>query len=492
MKISRKLKRKWRKLIRKYVKRPIKRKIGDYGKEHPGFRKVWRRTLYLKRRLYYWWRSHKVVPDEKTIVFNSFNGKTYGCSPKAVYEYMISHEEFDDWTFIWAFKNAKKHKFLEKNPNTKVIRQTARIYERKLAKAKYWITNYRMPDHVWPKPEQVYVQCWHGTPLKRLGYDLQTSENAIDSIEDIRRKYDTDAKKFSYILSPSRFASEKFISAWNLKESKMEDKVMEVGYPRNDLLLNYEPEDILAIKERLGIPEGKKVILYAPTWRDNQHQSGVGFTYDLNLDFEKLRQNLGEEYVIVFRVHYLVASKFSFEDFEGFIYNASNYDDINHLYLIADLLITDYSSVFFDYGILKKPILFYMYDLEDYKDSIRGFYFGIDKLPGRIITEEAELPEAIRDSIEHFEYDEKYAEFNRMFSHLEDGQAAARFVARVFPEISVTSTARERDLFEWYETPEEEEELDEDMLESEGESGNDVGSEAEDAKECGKISGGKE
>ena len=148
MKMKRKLKRKWRKFLRKYFKRPLKKKIGEYGKKHPGFRKAWRRTLYLKRRLYYWWRSRKAVPDEKTIVFNSFNGKTYGCSPKAVYEYMISHEEFDDWNFIWAFKNAKKHKFLEKNPNTKVIRQTARIYERKLAKAKYWITKYRMPAHV--------------------------------------------------------------------------------------------------------------------------------------------------------------------------------------------------------------------------------------------------------------------------------------------------------------------------------------------------------
>lgn len=458
MKMKRKLKRKWRKFLRKYFKRPLKKKIGEYGKKHPCFRKAWRRTLYLKRRLYYWWRSRKAVPDEKTIVFNSFNGKTYGCSPKAVYEYMISHEEFDDWNFIWAFKNAKKHKFLEKNPNTKVIRQTARIYERKLAKAKYWITNYRMPDHVWPKQEQVYVQCWHGTPLKRLGYDLQTSENAIDSIADILRKYDTDAKKFSYILSPSHFASEKFISAWNLKENHMEDKVMEVGYPRNDFLLNYKPQDVVDIKEKLGIPQDKKVILYAPTWRDNQHESGVGFTYDLNLDFEKLRQELGEEYVIVFRVHYLVASKFSFKDFEGFIYNASNYDDINHLYLIADLLITDYSSVFFDYGILKKPILFYMYDLDDYKDSIRGFYFGIDKLPGRIITEEEELPGAIRDSIEHFVYDEKYAAFNEMFSHLEDGQAAARFVAKVFPEVHVTSPARERELFEKQEIVIQEEE----------------------------------
>lgn len=446
MKLIRKIRHKRRKLIRKIVKRPIKKVIGQYSKDHPKFRKVWKKILYTKRRLYYWWRSHGVTPDEKTVVFNSFNGKTYGCSPKAVYEYMISHEEFSDWQFIWAFKNAKKHKFLEENPNTRVVKQTARVYERKLAQAKYWITNYRVPDHVWPKPEQVYVQCWHGTPLKRLGYDLETSENAIDSIDDIRGKYDMDAKKFTYILSPSRFASEKFISAWNLKENKMEDKVMEVGYPRNDLLLNYKPEDIQKIKEYIGIPEGKKVVLYAPTWRDNQHEAGVGFTYDLNVDFERLRRELGEEYVILFRVHYLVASHFSFDDFEGFIYNVSNYDDINHLYMIADLLITDYSSVFFDYGILKKPMLFYMYDLDDYKDSIRGFYFGIDKLPGRIITEEEDLPDAIRDSINNFVYDDKYKEFNEIFSHMEDGQASARFVATVFPEVKVTSEALPREL----------------------------------------------
>lgn len=430
--LRKKLRHKRRKLIRKAIKTPIKKRLLQYAKDHPRFRKCYKAVIYQKRRLYYWHRSHKIIPDEKTVVFNSFNGKTYGCSPKAIYEYMVSHEEYSDWTFIWAFKNAKKHKFLEQNPNTRVIKQTARIYERKLAGAKYWITNYRVPDHVWPKDGQVYVQCWHGTPLKRLGYDLQTSENAIDSIADIRHKYDVDAKKFTYILSPSRFATEKFTSAWNLKESGMEDKILEVGYPRNDFLLNYTEEDIQMIKERLDIDPAKKIILYAPTWRDNQHEAGVGFTYDLNIDFNRLREELGEEYVILFRVHYLVASKFSFDDYEGFIYNVSNYDDINHLYLIADLLITDYSSVFFDYGILKKPILYYMYDLEDYKDSIRGFYFGIDKLPGRIITEEAQLPDAIRDSIENFVYDEKYREFNEMFSHREDGKASARFAEKVF------------------------------------------------------------
>ena len=154
-----------------------------------------------------------------------------------------------------------------------MVKQTARVYEKKLIRAKYWITNYRVPDHVWPQKDQVYVQCWHGTPLKRLGYDLETSENAIDSIADIRKKYAMDAEKFNYILSPSGFASEKFTSAWNLKETKMEDKVMEIGYPRNDFLINHTQEDIRMIKEKLEIPEDKKVILYAPTWRDNQHEA---------------------------------------------------------------------------------------------------------------------------------------------------------------------------------------------------------------------------
>lgn len=432
MKIIRKIRKKRRKLIRKLFKSPIKKRLAQYSKTHPKFRKCWKQFLYTKRRVYYWWRCKGVKTEEKTVVFNSFNGKTYGCSPKAVYEYMLSQDEFKDWTFIWAFKNAKKHRFLMENPNTIVVKQTARVYEKKLAEAKYWITNYRVPDHIWPRKDQVYVQCWHGTPLKRLGYDLETSENAIDSIADIRKKYAMDAEKFDYILSPSSFASEKFSSAWNLKETGMEEKVMEIGYPRNDFLLNHTTEDILAIKEKLNIPQDKKVILYAPTWRDNQHEAGKGFTYDLNVDFDRLRNELGEEYVVLFRVHYLVASKFSFDEYEGFIYNVSNYDDINHLYLIADLLITDYSSVFFDYGILKKPMLFYMYDLDDYKDSIRGFYFGIDKLPGRIITEENELPDAIRDSIDHFVYDEKYREFNETFSKLEDGQASKRFVDWVF------------------------------------------------------------
>lgn len=102
MKIIKKIRKKRRKLIRRFFKSPIKKRLAQYSKTHPRFRKCWKKILYTKRRIYYWWRGLGVTPDEKTVVFNSFNGKTYGCSPKAVYEYMLTQDEFKDWTFIWA------------------------------------------------------------------------------------------------------------------------------------------------------------------------------------------------------------------------------------------------------------------------------------------------------------------------------------------------------------------------------------------------------
>ena len=125
----------------------------------------------------------------------------------------------------------------------------------------------------------MYVQLWHGTPLKRLGYDISISDNAMNSKEEIRQKYKVDAEKFKYILAPSAFAAEKFISAWNLQAVGKADTVLEAGYPRNDFLINHTPEDEAQIKRELGLPMDKKVILYAPTWRDNQHDAKLGYVF---------------------------------------------------------------------------------------------------------------------------------------------------------------------------------------------------------------------
>ena len=410
----------------------LKAVLMNIAKKNLIFRKLIRNSLYIYRYVRYKARGLGEKVDEHTILFSTFNGKSYSDSPKAIYKHMKENDKYKDYKFVWAFKQVDKYKYLEENNNTKVIRQGTREYEQYLAKTKYWVFNYRAADHQYPKKNQIFVQCWHGTPLKRLGYDLDNPDNVLNTKKEIRYKYKTEAKKFKYFLSPSKFATEKFISAWNLKEVKKENCIIEEGYPRNDFLHNYTEEDVNEIKEKLGINNiNKKIILYAPTWRDNQHKSGVGYTYKTEVDFDLLQKELGQDYLILFRAHYLVANEFDFEKYKGFIYDVSKIDDINELYVISDILITDYSSVFFDYANLKRPIIYYMYDLEKYKDNMRGFYIDLKELPGNIVKTEEDLIKEIKNVNSDFKYDEKYKKFNEKYNYLDDGNASERVTEKI-------------------------------------------------------------
>lgn len=409
----------------------IKAFLINIAKKHEGLRMFMRKAAMYAERLKY--NKYKNEPvDDHTILFESFIGRKYVDSPKAIYEYMKDHPDYQAYQFIWFFNEPDKYSFLEKHPRTRVFKHKSDDYYKYYATSKYWITNSRITDAILKKPEQVYVQCWHGTPLKRLGFDIEVeSGNAMNSIKDIHYKYEVDAKKYSYMLSPSRFCSEKFISAFHLDYFNKEDILIEEGYPRNDALINYREEDVSRIKEVLGLDPDKKVILYAPTWRDNMHEAGVGYIYHTAVDFDRLRDQFGENTVILFRAHYFVANSFDFKKYEGFVYNVSDYDDINDLYIIADLLITDYSSVFFDYANLKRPIIFYMYDLESYKTQLRDFYIDLEELPGPIVENEEDLMTAISLS-DTFVYDERYKRFNEKFNTYDDGHASERVVKRLF------------------------------------------------------------
>lgn len=411
----------------------IKTMLINIAKKNLIFRKLFRKTLNLYRYIRYKLIGMGQKVDPKMILFSCFNGKSYADSPKAIYNYIKNNPKYSEYKFIWAFKNPENYKELEEtNKSTMIVTVNTREYEKYLAKAKYWIFNYRAADHQYPKKNQIFLQCWHGTPLKRLGYDLNNPDNVLNTKREIRYKYKIDAKKFKYLLSPSKFATEKFISAWNLKKVKKENCIIEKGYPRNDFLINYTIDDIRKIKERLGINEvNKKIILYAPTWRDNQHESGVGYTYKTEVDFNKLQKELGQECIILFRAHYLVANEFDFEKYKGFIYDVSKVDDINELYVISDMLITDYSSAFFDYANLKKPIIYYMYDFENYRNEMRGFYIDLEELPGNIVKTENELIEDIKNKTTNFKYDEKYKKFSQKYNYLDDGNASRRVVERI-------------------------------------------------------------
>lgn len=408
----------------------------NVSKKNVALRKIIRSFNSFIRKINYKISSFGVKVDEKTLLFCCFNGKSYSCSPKAIYEYMINNDEFKDYKFIWAFLDEKKYKNLEKNKNTSVVKIGAKEYKKCLAKAKYWIFNYKIPDFLYPKKNQIFVQCWHGTPLKRLGCDLEHFDNVLNTIDGIKKRYKIEASKFTYFISPSKFASEKFISAWNLKEIGKENIIVEEGYPRNDFLFNYKEKDVQQIRKKLGIEnDNRKIILYAPTYRSDQHQTGLGYVYKEEIDFKKMEEKFGKEYLILFRPHYFIANSFDFDKYKGFVYNVANIDDINELYIISDILITDYSSVFFDYANLKRPMIFFMYDLEHYKNESNGFYIDLNELPGPIVETQEDLEKSIEDVDFNIGSSKKYKEFNEKYNYLDDGNASKRVIEKVILEM---------------------------------------------------------
>lgn len=408
----------------------IKTKLVDISKKYIFLRKSMRIIYQFQKRLKYMYYYYKYKLDDKVILFESFMGTSFSCSPKAIYLEMLKDKRFKDYTFIWVFKDVNKKKPYFNNKNTKLIKKNSKEYYKYYSISKYWITNSLVDPSIKKKKKQYYIQTWHGTPLKRLRCDIKVNGAILNTVSEIKKRNDKDAIRFDYFLSPSKYATNCFISAFNLKKLNKQNIIIEKGYPRNDYLFKYKKEDIFKIKKKLNIPLDKKVILYAPTFRDNQHKSGVGYTYNLGIDFDMLKQKLNDKYIILFRTHYFVSNSFNFKKYENFIYDVSDYDDVNELYIISDLLITDYSSVFFDYANLNRPIIFYMYDLEEYQNSLRDFYINLNELPGVIINKEEQLIKILKSD---YKIDKiKYEKFNKKFNYLDSSGSSKKVIDEIF------------------------------------------------------------
>ncbi len=399
------------------------------AKKSSFLRQAYRKMAYKKRTSVFEAYAKKYEIEEKLIIFEAYQGGKYTCSPKAIYEAMIKEPRFDDFTFVWFFSEPKEYENVKALNRAKLVNCESAEYYQWYAKAKYIVTNSIGTKIGTVREGQVYIQTWHGTPLKKLGFDIENNEgNPLNSLKEIGERYQIESKKISYMISPSKFTSEKLNSSFRLSKYNEKAKILETGYPRNDALINSTAEDVSLLKEKLGITDGnKKVILYAPTFRDNNHETGVGYTWDLGFQIDRLKEELGDEFIMLFRTHYFIGNTIDLSQHKDFIINVTNYPEINDLYLVADLLITDYSSVFFDYAVLKRPIIYYMYDLAEYRDDVRGFYLDLNELPGDIVEKEEDLIESIRNTA-RFKLDDKYKEFNEKYNYLEDGNASKRVI----------------------------------------------------------------
>ena len=362
--------------------------------------------------------------DKKLMMFESFHGKQYSDSPRAIYEYM--NKKYPSYKLVWSVDKSSVKLF--ESYNVPYIRRLTLKWLFTMPRAQYWINNVRLPKWM-PKPRgTVYLQTWHGTPLKKLGLDIEEVYMPGTTTNTYRNNIINESNNWTYLISPNNYSSEVFKRAFQFK-----GEIIESGYPRNDILYNAELSQVQKIKEKVGIPVNKKVILYAPTWRDDDFYKVGQYKFTFQFELEKMKERFGDDFVLLTRMHYLVAESFDFTVYGDFIKDVSSYPDIADLYLISDLLITDYSSVFFDYANLKRPIIFFMYDLDDYRDRLRGFYFDIEKdAPGPIVKTEDELYYAIEHASKsgHVSH-ESFEKFYNRFCYLEDGKATERVVKRL-------------------------------------------------------------
>ena len=373
------------------------------------------KTLYLKVFL-------KCPIRRNAILFESFYGKNYSGNPKYIYEYLAKNYGHD-YKFIWIIDKENtqipyKHK--------KIRRFTLQYYYY-FARCQYFVFNERQPEWVIKRKGSYFLETWHGTPLKKLVFDI---EDITSASPKYKQQVYKQSRAWDYLISPNAFCSETFRRCF-----MYDNELLETGYPRNDIMHSPDRDEIAArIRKQLGIPNHKKTILYAPTWRDDEFYAKGQYKFELQLDLKRMQEQLGEEYVILLRTHYFIADALDVSSFEGFAYNLSKYDDISELYLISDILITDYSSVFFDYANLRRPMLFFTYDLEKYRDVLRGFYFNIEELvPGPLLFTTDSVIDAIKniDQVSD-EYQQRYDEFYHRFCEWEDGHAAEKVVKSVF------------------------------------------------------------
>ncbi|MGW6910413.1 CDP-glycerol glycerophosphotransferase family protein [Streptomyces sp. NPDC054940] len=312
-------------------------------------------------------------------------------------------------------------------PHTDHVLPGTRRYREVLARAKYLVNNVNYPNAIVKRPDAIHLQTHHGTPLKRMGVDQMEFPAAAKGLDFQALLARID--KWDYSVSANSHSTRMWERAYPARFVSLD-----YGYPRNDVYYTATAADIRAVRDRLGIPPTHRAILYAPTHRDYE----AGWTP--RLDLAGLADRLGEDTVLLVRGHYFydgtaspLSGPLTALRRAGRIIDVSAYDPVEDLALAADALVTDYSSIMFDYANLDRPIVIHADDWETYR-STRGVYFDLmAEPPGQVARTQRELTEILTTEAWHDEGATKArAAFRRRFCEYDDGRAAERVVRRVF------------------------------------------------------------
>jgi len=350
------------------------------------------------------------------VVYFTFRG-LFADNPRAVYEALLDRGPAA-LTHTWLCTPRTQSSFprgvdtvLYGTPEAAAVLATADVV----------IANDCMSMEWEKRPGATYLQTWHGTPLKLIGFDNPRWRDN-PGFSRVSRDY----RKWDYLVTQNAFSSEVFRRAF-----RFEGEILEEGYPRNDLLLRPDAGEIRErVRARLGLDRDVKVVLYAPTWRDNLVDEHGRSGFSIQLDLDGMLEALGPDYAVLVRMHHQVDLRRA--PSRGVV-DVSDEPDIRELYLAADMLLTDYSSAMFDFAVTGKPIYYFVYDLEEYRDETRGFYFELaEQAPGPLCRTTAEVVDALADSTAVMtSHAGSYRAFQERYCSLDDGQAAKRILRRV-------------------------------------------------------------
>ncbi|MDE7165766.1 MAG: CDP-glycerol glycerophosphotransferase family protein [Bacteroidaceae bacterium] len=351
----------------------------------------------------------RLLPIKRNrVLFIGYYGAQYGCNPKYISQALI--RKYGNYVeVVWAFNEPSTHLI----KNVRCVKYNSIAYFLILATSRIICTNYRMTLDFKKRKGQRYIQTWHSSlRLKKIEGD---SESTLPPHYVKMAKH--DSAQIDYVLAGCRKSHDTFLNSfWYSGE------ILDFGTPRNDLLIENDQRLSVRIKQQLSLPYNRKFVLYAPTFRENKATDC--YTINFKELCHVLKNKFGGEWIVLLRLHPHLLSCELFRNIDNVI-DVTSYDDIQELLLISNVLISDYSSLMFDFAISGKPVFLFASDVKEYTKNERALYFDIAQLPFGL----AENNEILFNLIEAFdprEYSEKVQRFNRLVGTFENGTASSK------------------------------------------------------------------
>ncbi|HET7626759.1 MAG TPA: CDP-glycerol glycerophosphotransferase family protein, partial [Bacillales bacterium] len=367
--------------------------------------------------------------DENAVLYESRDGNSVTGNPYAIFRYLLHQPGYDHLMHYWSVNDPDRlpEAIAEygRHPNVKFVKRHTKRYLKCLAGCRYLINNSTFPSYFIPKKEQIYMNTWHGTPLKQMGFDIPGNPALSQNV--VRNFLSAD-----YLLSPNRHTTKMYTDSYKLN-GLYEGEIIEEGYPRIDLTLNADRGQVLhsLMMNGVTLEKRKPTILYAPTWKRDDRFGVKADLRRLMADVNHLQKEIGDAYNLLLKVHpFMYKEAVTREAFADKL--VPDCVDANELLAAVDVLITDYSSIFFDFLTTGRPVLFYVPDIEEYLEE-RGHTIDYAQWPGPLLFHSEQLVKAVRNLTDvKDEYEDRYAAMRNEYCRNEDGNVCARIVDYVF------------------------------------------------------------